>query len=237
MTGRLVRRLALVAIFIAGIGSILATSPPPPPYHFQDVRIAPAWRCPGADVRIEWELSKPAPVTILLGETEQVTSAAGAATLPAEVLDRDGPVARVTLRIEAEDADFPDSYEVTTLGAERSVEGPAFHERRMAFRMNQGGIWHHRIRITGVAAAQVRDLACEGDAVSPNAWEVTPPSGAPFMLRAEDGYAARPEPPLVPGEIWRLRPTGGDCRLPSSGLEPYLSIRLTAVCVGAGGAS
>lgn len=237
MIGTASRRLGLGLVFAAGIGSILATSPPPPPFHFRGVSIAPDWRCPGADVEVGWTLSKAAPVTVMVGGKEQATTSADRTTLPAELLERNAPVAELALRIEAEDADVPRTYEITTLGVERTVEGLAFHEKRMAFRMNQDGVWDERVRITGFEIEQVRDLTCEGDAVSPPAWEVSPPSGAPFVLRAGSGYSSRLDPPLTPGRIWRIRPAGAKCRLPSSGMEPYLSIRFTAVCVGVNSAS
>lgn len=230
MTGLFFRRLALGVVFAAGIASIMATSPPPPPFHFRDVSINPAWRCPGADVEIGWTLSNPAPVAVAVGGAEQVITTASRTTLPAELLEHNAPVAELTLRIDAEDADVPNIYEITTLGVERTVEDLAFHEKNMTFRMNQDGLWDARIRVTGFEVEQVRDLACEGEAVSPPAWEISPPFGAPFVLRAEQGYSGRLDPPLAPGSEWRIRPVGAKCRLPSSGLEPYLSIRLTAVC-------
>lgn len=237
MTGTPVRRFLLFLVFIVGIASILATSPPPPPFHFQDLSIAPDWRCPGADVEVGWTLSKAAPVTVIVGGKELVTTSAGGTTLPAELLEHNSPVAELTLRIEAEDADIPGIYEITTLGRERTIEDAAYHKRRMAFRMNQTGVWDERIRITGFEVEQVRNLVCEGAAVSPPAWEVSPPTGDPFVLRAAQDYSSRLDPPPAPGRIWRIRPVGGKCRLPASGLQPYLTIRFTAVCVGAGSAS
>ena len=237
MNAHVFRRLGVALVFAGGIGAILATSPPPPPFHFRETNIRPDWRCPGADVEISWNLSKAAPVTVLIGGKEQVTTAAAGATLPAELLDRNAPVAEVALRIEAEDADYPRDYEITTLGRERTIEDAAYHKRRMAFRMNQTGVWDERIRITGFEVEQVRNLVCEGAAVSPPAWEVSPPTGDPFVLRAAQDYSSRLDPPLAPGRIWRIRPVGGKCRLPASGLQPYLTIRFTAVCVGAGSAS
>lgn len=230
MIGLVFRRLALAVVFAAGIASIMATSPPPPPFHFREVSIEPAWRCPGADVEISWTLSRPAPVRVMVGGVEQVITTANRTTLPAELLEHNAPVAELTLSIDAEDPDVPHTNEINTLDAERMVENLAFHEKNMTFRMNQDGLWDERIRVIGFEVEQVRDLACEGEAVSPPAWEISPPSGAPFLLRAEQGYSGRLDPPLAPGSEWRIRPAGAKCRLPSSGLEPYLSIRLTAVC-------
>jgi hypothetical protein len=87
MTGLFFRRLALGVVFAAGIASIMSTSPPPPPFHFRDVSINPAWRCPGADVEIGWTLSRPAPVAIAVGGAEQVITTANRTTLPAELLE------------------------------------------------------------------------------------------------------------------------------------------------------
>jgi hypothetical protein len=234
MTGHLIRNLVLIFVFAAGIGSILATSPPPPPYHFRDYGVAPAWRCLGADVAVNWKLSKPAPVRVAVGGAEQVVAEAEGTIMPATLLDREAPVAELELTILADDADFPQTISITTLATERELERLAFHERRMAFRMELHGAWDERIRITDFQIEQVRDLACEGDAVSPPAWEVTPPAGAPFLLDADRGYTGRLDPPLGPGRIWLVRPKGGACRLPSSRMEPYLSVRLTAVCAGVG---
>lgn len=233
MTGRLVRNLCLCLVFVAGALSIMATSAPPPPFHFRKVEIEPAYRCPGSDVAVRWTLSQSASVSVSVGDIELVTTAGAQTTLPAEVLDHNAPVAMLTLRLEAEDAEEPRTHEITTFGGERTVEELAFHIRGGVFQIDRRGVWDDRIRIIGVKVEQVRNLVCEGGAVAPSGWEVTPPSGPSFMLRAETGYTGSPDPAPPTGGGWRLRPRGGNCRLPDSGLEPYLSIRLTAACVGA----
>lgn len=237
MTGRILRKLALAAVFAAGIASILATSPPPPPYHFREVEVRSAYRCPSEDVTISWELSKPAPVTVLAGEVEIARSTEGGVTLPSALLNRQGTVIALSLRIDAEDADWPRIYEITTLDGPQTVEEPAFHSGGVEFKMHWQGIWNERARAVEIGIGQVRNLQCAGGAISPQAWEVVPPTGPVFELSAEQGFSGLLEPPPPVGGDWRFRARGGDCRLPSSGLEPYLSIRLTAVCVGAGGAS
>ncbi len=237
MTDRIFHRLLFSAVIAAGILSIVATSAPPPPFHFQDVSIEPAWRCPGTDVEVNWVLSQPAPVKVSVGGEEQAVTSDSGTTLPAALLDRGAPVATVTLRIDAEDADLPDTYEITTLGAERTVEELAFHGSNMAFRLDQTGMWDKRIRIVGIEVKQVRDLKCMDGATSPPVWQVSPPSGKPFLLRARQKFSTRLKPPLAPGRGWRLIPRGRECRLPKSGLEPYLEVRFTAVCVGVKSAS
>lgn len=236
MTGRLFRNFCLCLIFIAGALSIMATSPPPPPFHFREVSIEPAYRCPGSDVAVRWALSQPASVSVAVGETELVTTADGRTTLPAEVLEHNAPVATLTLRLEAEDAEWPRTHEITTLDGGRTIEKLAFHAGADEFRTQDQDLWDARARAVGIKVEQVRNLACAGGAGSPPAWEVSPPSGPSFIVRAENGYSAALDPPPSPGGDWRVRPKGGECRLPSSGLEPYLSIRLTAACVGADGA-
>lgn len=237
MTGGIIRRAMLFFLFAAGIAAILATSPPPPPYHFREVEVNPSYRCPGEDVTISWELSKAAPVTVLAGEAEIARSTEDGVTLPSALLNRQGTVAALSLRIEAEDADWPRTYEITTLDGPQAVEELAFHTRGVEFKMHRQGIWNERARAVEIGIGQVRNLQCAEGAVSPRAWEVVPPVGPAFELSAEQGYSGLLEPPPPAGGAWRFRARGGDCRLPSSGMEPYLTIRLTAVCVGAGGAS
>ncbi len=236
MRGLRFRKAALALVFIAGIGSIVATSAPPPPYHFRDVNIEPLWRCPGGDVEITWELARFAPVRVMVDGKEFETSTASGATLPADLLDGGAPVAALELHIEAEDADYPREYEITTFGGERMVEELAFHTRGGVFRIDRRGVWDERIRVVGVKVVQVRNLVCEGNSTTPLAWEVTPPSGPSFLLRAEAGYSGSPDLAPPPGG-WKLRHRGGNCRLPKSGLEPYLEVTLTAVCVGVNSAS
>lgn len=233
MTGRLARNICLCLVLTAGVLSIMATSPPPPPFHFREVKIDPAYRCPGSDVAVSWILSQPALVSVAVGETELVTTADWGTTLPAEVLEHNAPVASLTLRLEAEDAEWPRTHQITTLGRGRTVEKLAFHAGDNEFRAQDRDLFDRRARAVGIAVEQVRSLACAGGAGSPPVWEVNPPSGPSFMLRAENGLSATLDPPPPPGGDWRLRPKGGACRLPSSGLEPYLSIRLTATCIGA----
>lgn len=237
MTNRIFQRLLLGVVITVGVLSIVATSPPPSAYHFQDVSIEPAWRCPGADVEISWVLSQPAPVKVSVGGVEQVVTSDSGTTLPAELLDRGAPVSTVTLQIDSEDADTPDTYEITTLAKKRIVEDLAFHDSNMTFRLDQTGAWDDRVRIVGIKVEQVRKLACNGGAGSPPVWQVRPPSGKPFILRAHQKFSARLKTPLAPGGNWRLIPQGRNCRLPKSGLEPYLTVRFTAVCVGADSAS
>ncbi len=237
MTKRIFQTLVLGVVIAAGVLSILATSPPPSAYHFQDVSIEPAWRCPGADVEISWVLSQPAPVKVSVGGVEQVVTSDGGITLPAELLERGAPVSTVTLQIEAEDAGTPDTYEITTLAKKRIVEDLAFHDSNMTFRLDQTGAWDDRVRIVGIKVEQVRKLACNNGTASPPVWQVSPPSGKPFILRAHQKFSARLKTPLAPGGNWRLIPRGRNCRLPKSGLEPYLTVRFTAVCVGVDSAS
>ncbi len=237
MTDRIFHRLLFSAVIAAGILSIVATSPPPAAYNFQEVRIEPAYRCPGADAEISWILSQPAPVRVMVGDKELVTTAASRTTLPAALLERAAPVATVTLQIEAEDADYAHTYEIVTLAAERTIEETAFHEGNMVFGLHYGGVWDERIRITGFEVEQVRHLECMDGATSPPVWQVSPPSGKPFILRARQKFSTRLKPPLAPGRGWRLIPRGRECRLPKSGLEPYLEVRFTAVCVGVKSAS
>jgi hypothetical protein len=237
MTGRLVRNFCLCLVFIAGALSIMATSAPPPPFHFRKVEIEPAYRCPGSDVAVRWTLSQVASVSVAVGETELVTTSNGGALLPAEVLEHNAPVATLTLRLEAEDADEPSIHEITTLGSGRTIEKLAFRAGDDEFRTHDRDLWDERARVLGIKIEQVRSLACAGGNGSPPAWEVSPPSGPSFIVRAENGYSAALDPPPPPGGDWRFRPKGGECRLPSSGLEPYLSIHLIAQCVVTGGAS
>jgi hypothetical protein len=236
MTARFFRRLALAAVFVAGIASIMATSPPPRPNHFREVEVRPSYRCPGEDVIISWELSKPAPVTVLAGEAEIARSSEDGVTLPSALLNRQGTAAALSLRIDAEDADWPRSYKITTLDGPQTVEELAFHIRGVEFKMHRQGIWNERARAVAIGIGQVRSLRCADGAVSPRAWEVVPPVGPTFELSAKQGFSGLLEPPPPAGGEWRFRARGGDCRMPSSGMEPYLTIRLTAVCVAVGGA-
>lgn len=234
MTQLFFRKLALAVVFAAGVLSIMATSPPPPPYHFRKVEIEPVYRCPGSDVAVRWTLSQPAPVTVAVGDIELVTTIDGRTVLPAEMLEHNAPVATLTLRLEAEDAEEPSNYEIMTLGSGRTIEKLAFHAGGNEFRMDDSDLWDKRARVLGIKIEQVRNLECAGGAVSPPAWEVSPPFGPSFVVGAENGYSAVLDSPPAPGGDWRFRPKGGECRLPSSGLEPYLSMRLTAVCIAAG---
>ena len=232
MTGRLVRNICLCLVFIAGVLSIMATSALPTGTHFREVEIWPAYRCPGTDVVVRWVLNQPASVSVAVGKTELVTTAGNWARLPAELLEHNVPVATLTLRIEAEDANWPRTREIMTLGSGRTIKKLAFHTKNNEFTTQSGDWWDERARSLSVTVGQMRSLACAGGKASPPAWEVSPPSGPSFMLRAENGFLAVLDPPPPPGGDWRVRPKGGGCRPPSSGSGAYLMIRFIAKCPG-----
>lgn len=237
MIGLFFRRLALAVLFVAGVASIMATSGPPPGPHFREVEIWPAYRCPGTDVAVRWELNQPAPVSVAVGETELVTTAGNWARLPAELLEHNVPVATLLLRIEAEGANWPGTREIMTLGSGRTIKKWALHTKNNEFTTQSDDWWDERVRTLSVTVGQVRRLACADGKGYPPAWEVSPPSGPSFVLRAENNYSAVLDPPPPPGGEWRFRSKGGDCRPLSSESEVKLLIRFIATCFGAGGTS
>lgn len=232
MTHPYLRGAALALLFAVGILPIMATSPPPPPYHFRNVEIRPTYRCTGADVAVSWKLSLPAAVTVVLDGRTLGTTDDNWFALPAAQLDRTGPAAELELRIagEEEEVERPATYDINTLRDEEVVELLAFRRDGMKFATFQQDIWDDRARVTGVSIKQVNYLLCARGAESPPAWEVTPPSGESFLVHAADNYSASSVPVRQAGGIWRLRAKGGECRWPAIGQPPYLSLRLTASC-------
>lgn len=235
MTRPIIRSATLVMLFAAGVLSIIATAPPPEPYHFREVEIRPAYRCPGTDVSVHWKLSLPASVAVMLDGHTLAMTAADHAVVPAALLDGSAPDASLDLRIEAADdeAEPPATYDISTLRTDRQIDTLALRKNGMKFRTFHQDIWDDRVRIVAVSVKQVNYLLCARGAQSPPAWEVTPPSGESFLVHATDGYSASPVPVLRAGGIWWLRAKGGECRLSAIGQPPYLLLRLTASCSGA----
>lgn len=226
------RPLALGVVFTVGIGSIMATSPPEPAVYFEETNIRPAWRCPGADVKIDWSLNEPAPVLVTVdGREYRLNGETKNLTVTADIFDRtDSPVEAV-LQIDTARADYPNRYEIRTLRHESRVDAAAYHTEDAGFTMNQGsGLWDRRIETVGFEIMTVRHFVCAGEAKLPHSWEVTAPSGQTFELRAGEGFERRLDPGIPAGGIWKLRPGGTDCRPVPSGLQPVINIRLTAVC-------
>lgn len=226
----IIRKTALAFLFAAGVASIMATSPPPREDHFKTVEVRPSYRCPGDPVEIAWQLSRPAPVTVLIGEEPLFRTEAGRITLAADDLDRRQAVASLTLRIEAEDPEWPYERSITTLGRPYGVEGLAFHRRRGEFLMRDRDSWNPRIRVVALSLKQIRDLSCADGRVVPPAWTIVPPAGAPFQVKEEADFATQLDTGLPAAGDWLFRIEGGDCRLPKDAMEPYLEVRLTAVC-------
>lgn len=232
MNGLFFRRLALGAAFALGIGSILATSPPPPSIYFEETNIRPSWRCPGADVTFDWSLNEPAPVLVTVDDREyRVEAETKSLTVDADIFDRTDSPIEAALRIGTNDIYYRDKYEIRTLRNESWVDQWAYHTENAGFAMNQGtGLWDRGIDLRGFEITDVRNFVCEGESKLPQSWEVTAPSGQTFGLRAGAGIERRLDTGIPAGGIWKLRPRGADCRAAPSGLQPVINIRLTAVC-------
>lgn len=226
------RTLALGVVFALGIASIMATSPPEPDVYFEETSIRPAWRCPGADVTFDWSLNEPAPVSVTVdGREYRVDAETKALTVAADIFDQTDSPIKAELQIDIDYADYPDRYEIRTLRHESWVDAWAYHTEDAGFTMNQGtGLWDRRIETVGFQIMNVRHFVCADEAKQPQSWEVMAPSGQMFELRAGEDFERRLDPGISAGGIWKLRPRGADCGPARSGLQPDISIRLTAVC-------
>lgn len=226
------RTIALGVVFTVGIASIMATSRIESSVHFEDTNIRPAWRCPGTDVKIDWRLNEPGPVSVTAdGREYRLNAETKNLTVAADIFDRTDAPVEIALQVELADAGYPDKYEIRTLRQESLVSEGAYRTEDAGFTMNQGsGLWDRHIGITGFEITNVRNFVCVGEAKYPQSWEVTTPSGWTFELRASDGFERRLDPGIAAGGIWKLRPAGADCKPVQSGLRPEINIRLTAVC-------
>lgn len=258
MSSSLIRKLCLCLVFIAGVLSIMATSPALPDIYFSEVNVRPSWRCPGKDVTFDWILNEPAPVSVTVDGREYLMDAeTNNLTVAARSFDRTNSPVDAILQVDTFEFDYWPRYEITTLTDRQTIERPAFHRRydksvmhsndpkaesARAFRINGYRVysrdsWDERIRILGIRVEQKRKFMCANSDGSPLAWEVSPPSGPSFMLRAEDDYSVSLDPKLSPNGTWLFHPKGGECQLPILGFEPKLSIHFTVQCVGADNSS